>query len=583
MLTTGSTELGGLYKMSYQVIARKYRPQSFQDLVGQDHISQTLINALKADRFPHALLFSGTRGVGKTSSARVLAKTLICPNAKDFKPCNQCTACQDITNGSHMDVIEIDGASNNGVDSIRELRETVGYMPSSGKYKVYIIDEVHMLSTSAFNALLKTLEEPPAHVIFIMATTEPQKIPVTILSRCQRFDFRRISTRLIQGHLEKICKTENVKYDQEALWTLARLADGSMRDSLSLLDQVINFTNAQVTLEKVTDVLGITDRSLLAGTLKSLIDRDLASIVQTIEKIFSSGYDPIVFCQNLLEEIRHLLFVKVSEKPTELLDLSDGEIQSLKHLSGNVSQEDVHILFDMCLKGAQDLMRAQSPRIVLEMLLMRMAQAPRIEDIDSFVSGSGESTTPIKTSPTRVEHKPVDNKSAIAQALQATQGASIKTEAPAPVTATAPAGATVDHSIPFHKDKSLAENWISFVEKSKRVTPSVGALLEHSALFALDGNKMVLSVPEKEKFFHDQLKDSKQSLKVKELVQKIWGMDVHLTVQTHVEADVASPQAIKVQQEKTSAQQTREQVENHPAIQNLQKTFKGKIHNIKEL
>jgi len=350
--------------MSYQVIARKYRPQSFQDLVGQDHISQTLINALKADRFPHALLFSGTRGVGKTSSARVLAKTLICPNAKDFKPCNQCTACQDITNGSHMDVIEIDGASNNGVDSIRELRETVGYMPSSGKYKVYIIDEVHMLSTSAFNALLKTLEEPPAHVIFIMATTEPQKIPVTILSRCQRFDFRRISTRLIQSHLEKICKAENVNYDQEALWTLARLADGSMRDSLSLLDQVINFTNAQVTLEKVTDVLGITDRSLLAGTLKSLIDRDLGSIVQTIEKIFSSGYDPIVFCQNLLEEIRHLLFVKVSEKPTELLDLSDGEIQSLKHLGGTVSQEDVHILFDMCLKGAQDLMRAQSQRIV---------------------------------------------------------------------------------------------------------------------------------------------------------------------------------------------------------------------------
>ena len=570
--------------MSYQVIARKYRPQSFQDLVGQDHITQTLINALKADRFPHALLFSGTRGVGKTSSARVLAKTLICPNAKDFKPCNQCTACQDITNGSHMDVIEIDGASNNGVDSIRELRETVGYMPSSGKFKVYIIDEVHMLSTSAFNALLKTLEEPPAHVIFIMATTEAQKIPVTILSRCQRFDFRRISTRLIQSHLEKICKAENVTFDQEALWTLARLADGSMRDSLSLLDQVINFTNAQVTLEKVTDVLGITDRNLLASTVKSLIDRDLTAIVQTIEKIFSSGYDPIVFCQNLLEEIRHLLFVKVSEKPTELLDLSDGEIQSLRHLSGNVSQEDVHVLFDMCLKGAQDLMRAQSPRIVLEMLLMRMAQAPRIEDIDTFVSGSGEAVSAAKpTSPTRIEHKPVDTKSAIAQALQSTPTPAPKIEKP--IVAAEPAGATVDHSIPFYKDKSLSENWISFVEKSKKVTPSLGALLEHAALSSLEGNKMVLSVPEKEKFFYDQLKDSKQSIKVKELIQKIWNLEVHLTVQTHVETEAVavSPQEVKVQQEKTSAQQTREQVENHPAIQNLQKTFKGKIHNIREL
>lgn len=537
--------------MSYQVIARKYRPQSFQDLVGQDHISQTLINALKAGRFPHALLFSGTRGVGKTSSARVLAKTLICPNAKDFKPCNQCTACQDITNGSHMDVIEIDGASNNGVDSIRELRETVGYMPSSGKFKVYIIDEVHMLSTSAFNALLKTLEEPPAHVIFIMATTEPQKIPVTILSRCQRFDFRRISTRLIQSHLEKICKAETVKYDQEALWTLARLADGSMRDSLSLLDQVINFTQSEVTLDKVTDVLGITDRSLLANTLKSLIDRDLKSIVQTIEKIFSSGYDPIVFCQNLLEEIRHLLFVKVSEKPTELLDLSDGEIESLKGLSKNVSQEDVHILFDMCLKGAQDLMRAQSPRIVLEMLLMRMAQAPRIEDISYFVSGAQTTQSTAKPTTQRVEHKHIES-----------------------------APAEVNHTEPFNKDKSLAENWISFVEKSKKITPSIAAILEHSTLSLLEGNKMVLSVSEKEPFFRDQLKDIKQVSKIKELIKKIWNMDAHIIVETHESTSAVSPRDVRAQQEKTDAQKAREQVENHPTIQNLQKTFKGKIHNI---
>jgi DNA polymerase-3 subunit gamma/tau len=543
--------------MSYQVIARKYRPQSFQDLVGQDHISQTLINALKADRFPHALLFSGTRGVGKTSSARVLAKTLICPNAKDFKPCNTCTACQDITNGSHMDVIEIDGASNNGVDSIRELRENVGYMPSSGKYKVYIIDEVHMLSTSAFNALLKTLEEPPAHVIFIMATTESQKIPITILSRCQRFDFRRISTRLIQNHLEKICKAEAVKYDQEALWTLARLADGSMRDSLSLLDQVINFTNAQVTLDKVTDVLGVTDRSLLAGTLKSLIDRDLNAIVSVIEKIFSSGYDPIVFSQNLLEEIRHLLFVKVAGKPTELLDLSDGEIESLKHLGGTVSQEDVHLLFDMCLKGTQDLMRAQSPRIVLEMLLLRMAQAPRIEEIDSFVAGSSQASSK-PTPPPKMQHKPVETKTA---AIEPTVSTST-----------------------FNQNKSLSDNWLFFVEQSKMLAPSLGAVLEHSALFALADKKMVLSVPEKETFFHDQLKDPKQTQKVKELVQKIWNLDVHIAVQTHAEtATTVSPEAVRVKQEKTSAEKTREEVENHPVIQNLQKNFKGKIHNISEM
>ena len=570
--------------MSYQVIARKYRPQSFQDLVGQDHISQTLINALKADRFPHALLFSGTRGVGKTSSARVLAKTLLCPNTKDFRPCNDCTACADITNGSHMDVIEIDGASNNGVDSIRELRDTVGYMPSSGKFKVYIIDEVHMLSTSAFNALLKTLEEPPGHVIFIMATTEPQKIPITILSRCQRFDFRRISTRLIQNHLEKICKTENVTYDQEALWTLARLADGSMRDSLSLLDQVINFTNAQVTLEKVTDVLGVTDRSLLAETLKSLIHRDLPSIVTTIEKIFSAGYDPVVFSQNLLEEIRHLLFVKVANKPTELLDLSDGEIEALKSLSTSVTQEDLHLLFDMCLKGTQDLVRAQSPRIVLEMLLMRMAQAPRIEDIENFISGTGTSTAPItRTSSTRVDHKPVDAKTAIEEALKATDAPAKAQPVEVKVTASAPAGATLDRSIPFDRKKTLTENWLTFIQAAKKISPPVGTQLEHSALIALEDNKMVLSVSESEPFFFDQLKDPKQVAKVKDLVQRVWSLDVVVTVQTHSADSALSPRAVSEEIEMTTAQKTRQQIENHPVIQNLQKTFKGKIQTITDL
>ncbi len=545
--------------MSYQVIARKYRPQSFQDLIGQDHISQTLTNALKADRFPHALLFSGTRGVGKTSSARVLAKTLICPNATDFKPCNECTACHDITNGSHMDVIEIDGASNNGVDSIRDLRETVGYMPASGKFKVYIIDEVHMLSTSAFNALLKTLEEPPSHVIFIMATTEPQKIPVTILSRCQRFDFRRISTRLIQGHLENICKNENVKYDQESLWTLARLADGSMRDSLSLLDQVINFTNADVTLAKVIDVLGITDRALLSNTVQSLIHRDLESIVATVERLFSSGHDPVVFVQNLLEEIRHLLFVKVAQKPTELLDLSDGEIESLRAVSVDVSQEDIHVLFDMCLKGTQDIIRANNPRIVLEMLLLRMAQAPRIEDIEFFVSGKSNPTTRTTPRPQPQAQRPV-------MPIEA------KTQRPTQSVAEA-----------FDKAESLTKNWVKFVEQSKKINPSLAALLDHSSLISLDGTTATLGVSEKEEFFFDQLSDPKQANKLKELFLTVWKMNVRVVVKHNDDKATPSPQSLKAQNEETQAKQTREQVENHPMIQNLQKSFKGKIQKITEL
>ena len=274
------------------MIARKWRPQSFQELVGQDHISTTLLNAIRHNRLPQALLFTGVRGTGKTSTARIVAKSLRCPNAiaaGDAVPCNQCPTCTDISEGRSLDVIEIDGASNNGVDAVRELRETVGYMPSSGRYKVYIIDEVHMLSTSAFNALLKTLEEPPPHVVFIMATTEVQKIPNTILSRCQRFDFRRIPSRQIATHLEKISAAENVKFETEALWLIARQGDGSLRDSQSLLDQVITFCDGTVTLAKVVEVLGLTDRTLLLEALAALVTRDSLKTVRVIEKIFPTS------------------------------------------------------------------------------------------------------------------------------------------------------------------------------------------------------------------------------------------------------------------------------------------------------
>ncbi len=243
----------GSFFLSYEVIARRFRPQEFESLVGQDHVRQTLSNALRAKRLHHALLFTGPRGTGKTSPARILAKSIRCPNAVDFVPCNRCNECDEITSGRSVNVIEIDGASNNGVDAIRELRETIGYMPSSGKYKIYIIDEVHMLSTSAFNALLKTLEEPPEHVFFVMATTEAHKLPKTILSRVQRFDFRRIPTALIAQHLKKICEADQIKCQPEALWAVARQGDGSMRDSQSLLEQVINFCEGELTLAKTTN------------------------------------------------------------------------------------------------------------------------------------------------------------------------------------------------------------------------------------------------------------------------------------------------------------------------------------------
>ncbi|HRO65945.1 MAG TPA: DNA polymerase III subunit gamma/tau, partial [Pseudobdellovibrionaceae bacterium] len=336
--------------MSYQVIARKWRPQTFADLVGQTHITQTLANALKTGRVHHALLFTGPRGTGKTSSARILAKSLRCPNAVDFIPCNTCTSCVEIAQSRSMDVQELDAASNNSVDDVRKLLDGVMSAPSSGRWKIYIIDEVHMLSTSAFNALLKTLEEPPAHVMFILATTEVHKIPETILSRCLRFDFKRISTRTVTDRLKTICDAEGIKADEDALWLIARQGDGSMRDSLSLLDQVITFTSGQITKEIVTRILGLTDRGLLFETLNQLVARDPHGMLKVLEGLGQSGLEPRLFVNELLETLRNVLVIRISGAGmTGILDLPDSEMKFLAEIGSQMTEEETHFLFDMAL------------------------------------------------------------------------------------------------------------------------------------------------------------------------------------------------------------------------------------------
>jgi len=287
--------------MSYEVFARKWRPQVFQDVIGQEHITQTLVNAIKTDRLAHAYLFSGARGVGKTSVARILAKAINCHEGQPGVPCNRCHSCVEITNGSSVDVQEIDGASNRGIDEIRELRENIKYMPSSSKFRVYIIDEVHMLTLPAFNALLKTLEEPPAHVKFIFATTEPHKVPVTILSRCQRFDFKRIPLKKILDQLEKIAMEEEIKISKSALTLIGREAEGSMRDAESLLDQVVSFAGSTVEDRHITDILGIIDRDLIFETSRAIIEGEI------VDGIYTLGYDIKEFYRVLMDQFRNLL------------------------------------------------------------------------------------------------------------------------------------------------------------------------------------------------------------------------------------------------------------------------------------
>ncbi|HEX4924724.1 MAG TPA: DNA polymerase III subunit gamma/tau [Bdellovibrionales bacterium] len=627
--------------MSYQVIARRWRPQTFQELVGQDHVSQTLLNALKSERLPHALLFTGPRGVGKTSSARLLSKTLKCTNSKNFVPCNKCNVCEEITSGSSLDVLEIDGASHNGVEAIRELRETVGYMPAQGKYKIYIIDEVHMLSTSAFNALLKTIEEPPAHVIFIFATTEPQKIPVTILSRCQRFDFRRIPTRLIMEQLQTICEKEKVKAEPEALWVIARQADGSLRDSQSLLDQIITFADAKITLQKTIEVLGLTDRAMLVETLESLVERSPQKAMQIVERLYFTGCDPKVFLQELIEEIRHLLIVKMlgSERPA-VVDLPDSEIEHLRKLSSSLSEEDLHLLFDMALKGGQDFLRSQDPRLVLEMLLLRMSQAPRIESLFALSSGqapaparepaapkpefkrpsgpsshSASSQAPASGRPSAgadtnemyadddeeppevrepaAVSAPEDAPPVAAQPGKPRSWAERVTAAPAAgpaklKVAIPPNGAMTGapKAAPAPKPKvtagDLVERWAQFVQQLRRKAPALGAKLEHVAPLLLSETELTLGVAKEKKFLCEQLAEPKLLREIEEHLKTHWGYSLTLKCHQIDSGQAESPHDLSQRKVSDKNNAIKKEVEAHPLIQKAQKTFKAQIKSIKE-
>ncbi len=370
---------------SYLVIARKWRPGLFEEIVGQTHVTRTLRNAVSSGRVAHAYLFSGPRGVGKTTAARVLAKSLNCVNGPTPTPCNACESCKGIAGGSSVDVFEIDGASNNGVENIRELTENVRYVPGQGKYKIYIIDEVHMLSTPAFNALLKTLEEPPPHAVFIFATTEVHKIPLTILSRCQRFDFKRIPFRDIQGHLKRIVEGEGIKFDDEALFTIAREADGSLRDAQSLLDQVVAFAGGAVTEAHVTEALGLMDRSIIYELMEAIAARDGKECLNIVEKIYDFGYDLKRACSDLLENIRDLTVVKVTGEPG-LLDLPDSELERLKKNAGAIGTERLHLLFSVISRGYEEVSRSAVPRYSFEMALLKAAQFEELSPVTELVA-----------------------------------------------------------------------------------------------------------------------------------------------------------------------------------------------------
>ena len=365
--------------MGYTALYRKFRPDSFASVKGQDHIVKTLKNQIMADRIGHAYLFCGTRGTGKTSVAKILAKAVNCEHPVDGNPCGECETCKAIAAGTSMNVIEIDAASNNGVDNIREIREEVAYSPTTGKYKVYIIDEVHMLSIGAFNALLKTLEEPPSYVIFIRATTEAHKIPITILSRCQRYDFKRISINTISSRLMELMEKENVEVEERAIRYIAKKADGSMRDALSLLDQCIAFYLGQkLTYDHVLDVLGAVDTEVFSRFLREILKNDVAQVMKHLEELVMQGRELGQFVSDFTWYLRNLLLLKSSEELEEVLDVSSDNLVLLKEEAGMV-REDTLIRFIRVFSELSGQMKfSGSKRVLLEVALIKLCR-PQME------------------------------------------------------------------------------------------------------------------------------------------------------------------------------------------------------------
>lgn len=603
--------------MSYQVIALKWRPQNFQNMIGQKHISQTLTNALKAGRLPQAILFTGPRGTGKTSTARILAKSLRCQNLQDFTPCGTCSDCQDIALGRSLDVVEIDGASNNGVDSIRELRDSVSFRPSSGDKKVYIIDEVHMLSISAFNALLKTLEEPPEHVVFILATTEVHKIPKTILSRCHRFDFRKISVQDMADYLENICTSEGVKFEKEALWSIARQGQGSVRDSLSFLDQVITYSEKNVSYENVRESLGLTDRRLLTQILQNVVTGDKDGVMKSLDSLFSSGTDINVIAEDLLEELKNLLVVKTSKSAKDYLDLPEAEISILAEIAQKVSEAHIHLLFDMMLKLTQDLYRTQDQKTVLEVGVLKLCLYPKIVDLeknqspvvatpegaDAKVKYHQEAARKLKIESKTIHLVPQQSVSKPERPAAAPVDLEIVRQDTVSAQSSAPVQAKVEMKN-FAEDLDLPQvqtsqrtqlpeineqqkKWSGFVEKILRLNVKVGATLKNCH-YKVTENTVEISAPEKLVFIQADLAREDFHRMVENYVRTFLGPQYTFTIIDGNSGLTAPPSTSTLAKEKAEFQKKHDEavfkmVQESEVIQNLKKTFKNvEIISVKE-
>ena len=563
--------------MAYLVLARKWRPQNFTDLIGQEHVSQTLANAIRSGRIHHAFLFTGARGVGKTSAARILAKALNCDEGLSDQPCGSCSSCTEITAGHGLDVIEIDGASNTGVDDVRELRENIRYLPNRSRFKIFIIDEVHMLSTNAFNALLKTLEEPPEHAKFIFATTEPHKIPITILSRCQRFDFRKIPLARVASRMREISDAEQLTISDHSLSLVARQGEGSMRDALSTLDQVIAFSGEQVDDEAVQTLLGMVDRRLLLDTVEAVLQRDSRRALDAVRRVDQLGLALRRFTQDLLEMFRGMVICKVVEDPAEMLDLVGEEFKELKSLAEEASLDDLQRIVTLLMKTQTELVNSSFPLLALEMSLVRLATLAPTQDLAKLISH-------IESLEKRLGSTPLPKAQHPAQ-----RPTSSSTPSASPVPVPAPTSPSPSPDPPPKKPEAPvatsteSKGWQGLVEQVKQSRPMLGSVLEHGRLLKLEIPVIEIGYA-KGSFMISQLQEQDISQDLEVLTTEYFGQPVKLRIlAVDIEQQSAAPPSLVEEREAKETdrmRRLREDAMEHPALKSVQDIFKGEIKKV---
>lgn len=511
----------------YQALYRQYRPKTFTEVLGQEHITTTLKNQIQKGNIGHAYLFSGTRGTGKTSAAKIFSRAVNCLNPIDGDPCNQCESCKGILEESIMDVIEMDAASNNSVEDIRELREKIIYPPANIKYKVYIIDEVHMLSKGAFNALLKTLEEPPKHLIFLLATTEPERLPQTILSRCQRFDFKRITNQDLFTNMQTILKDFKVEVEDEVLNLIARNSDGAMRDALSLLDQLLSFSEEKIGYKEAIDILGIANKDLIFQMIYDMKDRKIENVIFSIDEIIQNGKDIHQFIKDIILHFRNLMIVKSSNNPKSIEDLDD--IDEFITQSNSIDMDYILKALDTLTQAESQAKWSTNPRIMLEMAAIKLVNLneelsliQRIERLESGISISGntEVAKPYKQNKQNIHIKndtDLENKGIIHKDTEDVETADNKTtDVPKNIPSKEEPQEIIDDGKELSLD-TLVSQWQNILQKVKATKVSLYALVIEGEVLSFENN--ILTIGYKESFgFHQQAVSKREN---KELIEKI--------------------------------------------------------------